>query len=285
MPDDLIITGASRAYSGHLLSLVGSANANWPGHPPIVVYDLGMDEETVSLLNKAGIEVRPVPAFCPHWRSHFAWKIWCLRDAPADRYIWLDAGIYVLRPFPDAFAAIQSLGYFVQPNGFSIRQTACRPVREYFANLGAGEILSINGGLHGFDKRKAAALLDEAFALCLDEQYLAADTPSGRHDQDLLSFLMYKHFAPVVFLDRHVYAEHAGPDQVPGQRVWVHRRESHPQDADYFRECVLTPKLPRLPSRAPRARRSWVHELRVMVAKWRGRYPDETRVIYTGVRD
>ena len=285
MPDDLIITGASRSYSGQLLSLVGSANANWPGHPPILAYDLGLTEETVSLLTKAGIEVRPVPAFCPHWRSHFAWKIWCLRDAPADRCLWLDAGIYVLRPFPEAFSAIESLGYFVQPNGFSIGQTACRPLQAHFAHLGLGEILSINGGLHGFDKKKAASLLEEAYALCLDEQYLAADSPAGRHDQDLLSFLLYKYFSPVVFLDRHLYAEHAGPAEVQGQRVWVHRREMHPDDADYFRKCVLTPQSARLPSRAPRGRRSWIRELRVLVAKWRGRYPDETKAIYTGVRD
>ncbi len=285
MPTDLIITGASGSYAPQLLALVGSANANWPGHPPILVYDLGLPEETLDVLKRGGVDVRRIPEFCPHWRKHFAWKIWCLQDAPADRYVWLDAGIYVQRPFPEAFAAMESLGYFVQPNGFSIEQTACRSVREYFAGHQFSEVLSINGGLHGFDKRRASALLAEAYSMALDENYLAADTPAGRHDQDLLSFLMYKHFAPVVFLDRHLYAEHAGPSQVLGQRVWIHRREMHPDDADYFRECVTRIASPRLPSRAPPARRSWVRDLRIQIAKWRGRYPDETQVIYTGVRD
>ena len=285
MNEELIVTAASHAYSDLVLALVGSANANWPGHPRILVYDLGMAADAVALLDEAGVEVRRVPPFCPHWRRHFAWKIWCCCDAPANRYIWLDAGVYVLRPFPEAFVAVDLLGYYVQPNGFSLGQTACRPLREYFPDLKFDEISCINGGLHGLDKRKAAPLLEEAYRLCLEEKYLAADSPLGRHDQDLLSVLVHKHFAPVVFLDRHLYAEHAGPEQVHGQRVWVHRREMHPDDADYFRKCVLTPQSARLPSRVARGRRSWIRELRVLVAKWRGRYPDETKMTYNGVRD
>jgi len=285
MDKELIITGASQAYSDLVLAFVGSANANWPGHPRILVYDLGMSANTVAMLAEAGVEVRRVPDFCPHWRSHFTWKIWCFCDAPAERYLWLDAGVYVLRPFPEAFVAVDRLGYYVQPNGFSLGQTACQPLRDHFAGLNFDEISCIQSGLHGLDKNKAASLLEEAYRLCLEEKYMAADHPLGRHDQDLLSVLIHKHFAPVVFLDRHLYAEHAGPDQVHGQRVWVHRREMHPADADYFRQCVLNPLPARLPSRNPRDRRSWIHELRVLLAKWRGRYPDETKVIYTGVRD
>lgn len=285
MPSDLIITAASRSYSAHVLSLVGSANANWPGHPPILVYDLGMTEDAVALLTKAGIEVRHVPPFCPHWRKYYTWKIWCCCDAPADRYLWLDAGVYVLRPFPEAFAALDSLGYFVQPNGFSLGQEACQSLRQYFADLKFDEISCINAGIHGFDKRKAAHLLDEAYHLCVEEKYLAPDSPMGRGDQDLLSALIHKHYAPVVFVDRHLYAEHAGPEQVHGQRVWQHRREMHPNDADYFRRCVLAPEGARLPLRAPPRKQSWIRELRVLVAKWRGRYPDETKAICTGVRD
>ena len=285
MPSELIITAASRSYSAHLLSLVGSANANWPGHPPILAYDLGMTEETVALLTKAGVEVRRVPEFCPHWRKYYIWKIWCCCDAPADRYLWLDAGIYVLRPLPEAFVALDRLGYYVQPNGFSLGDTACQPLQHYFSDLKFDEVPVINGGLHGFDKTRAAPLLDEAYRLCVEEKYVAPDSPLGRGDQDLLSALVHRHFAPVVYLDRHLYAEHAGPEQVHGQRIWVHRREMRSDDADYFRNCVLTPSAPRLPSRAPRSRRSLIRELRVLVAKWRGRFPDESQALCIGVRD
>ena len=66
MAEELIVTAASHAYSDLVLALVGSANANWPEHPRILAYDLGMSADAVALLCEAGVEVRRVPPFCPH---------------------------------------------------------------------------------------------------------------------------------------------------------------------------------------------------------------------------
>ena len=67
MTNRMIITGASPAYESSLLALLGSLNCNWPGHPPVLVYDLGMTTATLDQLATANIPVRKVPAFCPHW--------------------------------------------------------------------------------------------------------------------------------------------------------------------------------------------------------------------------
>ena len=79
----LIITAASGAYGPSLLALLGSLNLNWPNHPPVRVYDIGLNDGTLQVLAENQIEVIKVPPFCPHWRKHFTWKIWCLNNAPA----------------------------------------------------------------------------------------------------------------------------------------------------------------------------------------------------------
>ena len=74
--DRLIITAASNAYGPSLLALPGSLNLNWHNHPPVLVYDIGLDDATRATLQQHHIPLRVVPPFCPHWRSHFTWKIW-----------------------------------------------------------------------------------------------------------------------------------------------------------------------------------------------------------------
>ena len=43
----MIITAASSTFGPSLLALLGSLNLNWPGHPPVRVYDIGLDEDTL----------------------------------------------------------------------------------------------------------------------------------------------------------------------------------------------------------------------------------------------
>jgi len=117
------------------MALVGSLRYNWPEHPPLLVYDLGMRPEKVDEFKAAGIDVIRVPEFCPHMRRHFTWKVWCIHEAPCDQYIWLDAGVYVLRPMPDVFEAISNLGYFVIPTGLMIAAGMCRPLADLFMTL------------------------------------------------------------------------------------------------------------------------------------------------------
>ena len=60
---DLIITAASERYSSQVLALIGSLNCNWPSHPGIIVYDIGLAARTIGVFERAGICVRKVPAF------------------------------------------------------------------------------------------------------------------------------------------------------------------------------------------------------------------------------
>ena len=113
--EKLIITGASQSYGPSVLALLGSLTLNWPEHPPVLVYDLGLNEEILAILLENHIAVRKVPPFVPHWRKHFTWKVWAWNDAPARDILWLDAGVVMLQPIDDVFDAIDRLGYFINP--------------------------------------------------------------------------------------------------------------------------------------------------------------------------
>ena len=111
-----IITAASESYTKQLLALLGSLESNWPSHPPVVVYDLGLPVSVVDSLECRNIEVRKVPEFCPHWRKHFTWKIWCWNDIEAETFLWIDAGAIVLSSLDEVFPHIKNTGYLVAPN-------------------------------------------------------------------------------------------------------------------------------------------------------------------------
>ena len=283
-----ILTAASPAYAESLLALVGSLNCNWPGHPPVLVYDLGLDPGTVRELDGSGIMVRKVPAFCPHWRKHFTWKIWACHDAPCDSYLWLDAGICVLAPMPEAFVQMEAMGYFVVPNGLALKEHMTPGLKK---NMGLDDkalahALSLTGGVHGLRKTgQGLALIAEALNYALVEENLAATGPRQFHDQTLLSILMHKYFSPIVWADRMLYGADQGYSPQSGQRIWCHRGAMQRGELDYFRACLREQRPsrraapPRVPSAAMR--------LRIRIAKWRGRYPvqDAAPCIYDGVRE
>lgn len=296
----LILTAASPSFERSLLALIGSLNVNWPDHPEIQVFDLGMGQETIDILASANIEVRKVPPFCGHWRKHFTWKIWCCHNAECDSYLWLDAGICVLRPMEEAFSMIEHLGYFCQVNGYTLDQSTPSYLMDTFGLSlnGLSEMLSINGGLHGLLKNEVGEnLLSEAMRLALDENNMMATQPLHRHDQSLLSILFYKYFKEILFADMQLYAGFRSPTELKGQRAWQHRRRMLAKDMDYFIAHVNEPGKPHFPSALPQEtveanNISAIKRLRIKVAKLRGRYPisdSEERTsenwVYDGTRD
>ena len=289
--DRLVISAASAVFGPALLALLGSLNLNWPEHPAVRVYDLGMDSEILDILNENQVEVVKVPPFCPHWRKHFTWKIWCLNDAPAQQVLWIDAGIAVMQPLDEIFAAIQALGYFVAPNyhllDWEASEAACRGcgVDPAF-RLGKP---TLAGGLMGFQKSgPARQVLQEALAAALVEETIRATDPRHRHDQAIISLLMYKHFGKLVMADNQIYLGDRSPEQVAGQKIWVHRRGMLAQDLEFYRSYISRsgpPRLPLNPSKN-RPKNPIVLGLRFIRSRyWRIRNRLEPPKTYDGVRD
>jgi hypothetical protein len=253
--DDLIITAASDGFGPSLLALLGSLNLNWPAHPPVLVYDIGLDAFTLQRLEENRIPIRKVPPFCPHWRQHYTWKLWCLNDAPARNVLWMDSGMVVLRPLDEIVHAIEQLGYFVTANyellDWEASIEACNGcgVPETFRN---GK-LTLPATLMGFRKSGVTLeILQQALAVALVEKHIAATEITHRHDQAILSLLLYKYLKNVVIADGALYLGSlfgsASPAQVPGQKIWAHRRKLAKRDAEYLASHICGPGQPYMPS-------------------------------------
>jgi hypothetical protein len=258
--DRLIVTAASHEYAPSLLALLGSLNLNWPTHPRVLVYDLGLDHGTRARLAAAGVRVRKIPPFCPHWREHYTWKLWCLDDAPARDLLWMDAGALALEALDEVFAAITRLGYFFVPNyellDWEASLAACRGcgVPPEF-RLGKP---TLAGTIMGLRKRGAVRLLlRQALRLAHDEANIAATSITHRHDQALISLLAYKHLGAPLLADGQIYLGSLSPEQVPGQKLWVHRRTLRREDVAHFAAHLSSGGAPYRPPPAlplPRAR-------------------------------
>lgn len=298
--DRLIITGASESFGTSLLALLGSLALNWPKHPPVLVYDLGMNEETLAILHENQIEVRKVPPFVPHWRKHFTWKIWCLNDAPARDVLWLDAGIVALRPCDDVFDAIDKFGYFINATYYLLTDTATEE-----ACIGCGvdiefrnDKMTFNGGIIGFRKEGVIGnILKEALKAASVEKYIKSTIPLGRHDQAILSLLIYKYFPNPVMLDTMIYAGWKSPQQVSGQKFWQHRRILHEVDIEHFIKHISTPGVPYFPnipkklvnetflSRVRRILKKSPREIMQSIQRRFAKKKTSKSEIYDGVRD
>ena len=287
-----ILTAASSAYADSLLAFLGSLRCNWPDHPPVIVHDLGLAAETRRRLELDRVEVKPVPEFCPHWRRHFVWKIWACHAYAGEAFLWLDAGIAVLRPAPEIFDSIRKIGYFFVPNGLQlgphttpllIENLRLRP--QWICTLP-----SMTGGIFGFSNGdpRSRAILDRALELAHCEDNVRSTAPRQFHDQSLLSVLAHQQASPLLWADRVMYGLDQGGIVSPHQRFWCHRRTLRREDLEYYVRCLTGPAEPHLPTppAAPKPP-SPLLRLRVSIARWRGRLPSPppAKACYDGVRD
>lgn len=247
----LIITAASQLFAPALLVLLGSLNCNWKDHPPVWIYDIGLDAEFRKHLVDNSITVIQVPPFCDHWRKHFTWKIWCWNHAGARNILWLDAGVVVMKPLDELFTAIDQMGYFAIPN-YQLLDYEASPE----ACLGCGLDPSFRIGkstiaanVIGFKKDDISMkILKEAFDVAMIEKNMAATESTHRHDQALISLLLHKHYKNIILSDGQTYGGWKSPLQIRGQKIWVHRRAILEKDKKYFERYAFSNGPPYFPA-------------------------------------
>jgi hypothetical protein len=102
--------------------------------------------------------------------------------------------------------------------------------------------LTLASSIMGFKKSlKIQQVLKDALSLAQIEKYIAATEPTHRHDQALISLLMYKHFGDVNIANGSVYAGWQSPTQIVGQKVWVHRRGLSEKSASFLAAHISSP--------------------------------------------
>lgn len=117
----VIATSCSNKFFPSLLNFLGSIKNNYPNHPPVVVYDLGLFWFfRKHLEGYEGVTIKKIPRFCNHWRSCYTWKPYIFQDIKNKNCLYLDAGNQVLKSLDDIFDIIDKEGYYTVPQGLPL---------------------------------------------------------------------------------------------------------------------------------------------------------------------
>jgi hypothetical protein len=248
--ETVLASAADARYGFHLLSMIGSVQANSDCFAAIVVYDLGLTEQQRHLAESIdGVELRTIPPFTPHWSQGFTWKPWIWTHVDAEAIFYLDAGSMVLRSLEPALAQIDELGYWVVSQGHEA--SAIFPSSWYeLYGIGreAAERHAVAAGIIGF--RTSGRFWDEVvvptyedclagrsrgwsahevdrlnWGLARDESPPIHDARVFRHDQSVLNaHLLAAYPHDLVVADLYEYAGFRSPRDHPRQVIWGHRR-------------------------------------------------------------
>lgn len=210
-----LITSTSNKFFPSLVNLIGSIKSNYPEHPAIFVYDLGLFPTFRKELEGMGrVTVLNMPHFVPFWRSCYTWKTHILNTPLADLNLYLDAGCQVLRPLDEMFGEIEARGYLAISQGSELKMRSYTP-KEYIPLFDIDEsILNkeiMTAGIFGFKKGdKIMSITEKLYqagvaGLCLgfskEEQWknkgvnknnFVRKCPAFRHDTTLLSLFLLK---------------------------------------------------------------------------------------------
>ena len=158
-----IITSASNKFFPSLINLLGSIKANYPNHPHIYVYDLGLFYTfRKELESMPEVTLLKIPHFVPFWRSCYTWKTYILNTPLADLNFYLDAGNQVLRPLDEIFEEIERDGYFAVGQGVLLEDITPKEYKNIF-NLEQNDYKTpfITAGIFGFKKDSTVSHLTE----------------------------------------------------------------------------------------------------------------------------
>jgi hypothetical protein len=247
--ETVLATGADERYGYWLLNMLGSVKSNSDLFDRIVVYDLGLAKEQRRLLDAVrGIEIRTVPAFVPHWREGRTWKTWIWTHLEADRILWLDAGLTVLRPLTEVLESISVREYFAVSQGHPLVDSIPSDWYElYHLQPEIGEKIAIAAGILGFacDGEFYRQVVVPTFEDCLagrslgfspgDEVRLnrgldanpspvVRDCTHFRWDQSVLNLHFYTCVAAPYVHDLDKFAGWRSKHDHPEQVIWSHRR-------------------------------------------------------------
>lgn len=247
-----MVTAADKKYAPYMFNMLSSLHANFPLHPVVYVFNLGMTRaQCQELLGVPWLALQQVEKFAPHWKLNWAWKpyIWL---QPAERYVLhLDAGIVVLRSLELWFLSIKKNMYLAISQNQPMSDIT--PL-DYWSLVGLEKSRYENeevfaAGVWGFDKRSIVGkAVQEAYQLAKEGWTLGAsegevnpafdksiirNCPRFRHDQTLINLTLRKHIKQsVVVRPLLKYCGLGGSNESPQQFIWLARRR--PDSMKFF---------------------------------------------------
>lgn len=242
MQTKALITSCSNKFFPLVINLLTSIKVNYPGHPPIYVYDLGLlSNFRYELSQIEGVTVIPMPHFCPHWRSCYTWKTYIFAHPLADLNFYIDAGCQVLRPLDDEFKYISDKNLLLLDNKQPLKDLIPPDYCIMFdIPIQTQSALTFQAGIIGFSKdekvlnmfKKAYAASKAGLALGFSENNLwrnkgknknifIRDCEYFRHDQSLINLFFRKEYFEktheIVSDSKYHYASRTHD---PHQAIW-----------------------------------------------------------------
>ncbi len=151
-----IITSTSNKFYPSFMNMLGSMKVNYPNHPHIYVYDLGLSPFLKKEIEQIeNVSVLSVLHFVPFWRSCYTWKTYILNNPLRDLNFYIDAGCQILKPLDTIFEKIEKNGYLLVSQGNEVFVRDVTPL-EYISllDIDEGKLQNeiITAGIVGFKK-------------------------------------------------------------------------------------------------------------------------------------
>ena len=241
MSNKAIITSCSTKYFPWLINLIGSIKANYPNHPKIYIYNLGLLSIFRKELEKINnVEVLEMPHFCRFWRSCFTWKTYIFAHPIAKLNFYLDAGCQILRPLDEIFEAIDKDEYFVKDEGSSFKNIIPKEYKDLFElDDSYNELNIVAAGIFGFkDTPYINTILEKLYnwaliGLCLgfspkeqwknkgkNKNIFIRNCKMFRHDLTLLNIILRKNIQNLKIHDFKKYGSDISPNECKEQLIW-----------------------------------------------------------------
>lgn len=242
MPSRAIITSCSDKFFPSVINLLSSLKANYPNHPPIYVYDLGLFytfRRELELIE--GVTVLPVPPFCPHWRACYAWKTYILAHPFADLNFYIDAGCQILKPLDEDFDIIAKEGMLLVDTGCPFEDLVPKEYRSIFdMDQSLDKETTFSAGIIGFTntpeimqvfkKSYEAAIVGLTLGFSAnnlwrnkgkDKNIFTRSSNYFRHDQTVINLFFKKYLSKnKIPFQSHDNYNHLQTRDNPKQRIW-----------------------------------------------------------------
>lgn len=236
-----IITSASSKFFPSLANLIASIKANYPNHPPIFVYDLGLYWTYKKELSQIkDLEVLAMPPFCSFWRKCYTWKTYIFSHPLAHLNLYLDAGSQVLRSLDGVFGEIDRDGYFAVEQDVELERIVPSDYKQIFrVKPEFYKKKCLTAGVFGFkDESSIATILGRLYQHALKGLALGfspkdtwkntgvnktdyiRDCEIFRHDTTLLSLLMRQEIGEYVSHPSAKYAAAYSKEEDPKEVIW-----------------------------------------------------------------
>lgn len=244
--DSALVTAADAKYAPFLFNALSSIHANFPDHPVVYIFDLGLSRAQRCELNSVPwIRVKTIDKFVSHWKAGWSWKPHILTQVNERFVLYFDAANIVLyRSISLWFLAVKRHGFFGVANGQLLREITPSEYWSLF-NLDSDELgakPTFGAGLFGFDQLgPAGAAIRKCLSLTIDGWSLGRspteknqlygkvplrDCVCFRADQTLFNLAMVEYLGTGFLIrDEMRYCGRGGPRDHTNQYLWYSRRD------------------------------------------------------------